>query len=240
MSLQETVSAIRRDFSQYPAQLRLFLELCPLILGPGRPVSSDSRHDGVWIAPASRRKRLMERISGHELGKLLVATLEASVPTAEKLAAICEQVFQSPAWPGTDKTGRQGVWLETGMKDFACIQCGQCCRNLDYRLELTEADYFLWQKLGRTDILEWVGIFKRRGQPPCYAIWVIPGTRSYAAVCPWLEKSRESGKWQCRIHSVKPEVCRQYPVSRKHARMTGCPAFNDGLRPAAPEESPCL
>ena len=169
----------------------------------------------------------MEKISLRDLGGLLVDTLAAAMPEPGKLAAICGQVFESPAYPGSDAAGRTGIWLETGMADFQCLQCGHCCRNLDYRLELTEADYTMWRELGRTDILDWVAVFRRQGQPASYAIWVIPGTRSYAAVCPWLEKKPESGRWQCRIHSVKPEICRQYPGSRKHGRMTGCPAFSE-------------
>jgi len=30
----------------------------------------------------------------------------------------------------------------------------------------------------------------------------------------------------CRIHDVKPEQCRKYSKSRKHAEETGCKAFD--------------
>lgn len=169
----------------------------------------------------------MQKISPGELGNLLLSTLETRMPGIPKLAELCELVFQSPAYPGTDEDGnRRGILVETGMESFVCRQCGKCCRSLDYRFELTEDDVRMWKKLGRKDILEWVAEFRRRGRAASYAIWVTPGTREFAPVCPWLKEIAGTGKWECLIHEVKPDVCRQYPASIKHARMTGCPAFD--------------
>jgi Fe-S-cluster containining protein len=44
-------------------------------------------------------------------------------------------------------------------------------------------------------------------------------------VCPWLTKIPTQNRWECQIHGVRPAVCRQYPGSRKHAEITGCPGF---------------
>lgn len=226
LSPEEAVSAIRFDFNQYAPQTRLFLNIYPLILGPGWTVIEDARHDGLWIAHPKHRKRNMEKISSKGLGTILLNTLAENRPGLKPLAGLCEKIFQARAYPGNDPSGcGEGIWLETGMERFQCRQCGRCCTNLDYRFELTAADYELWQELGRTDILEWVATFRRGGRITAYAIWVYPGTRQYAPVCPWLEEIAGTGIMQCRIHSVKPEVCRQYPASRKHAIMTGCPAF---------------
>lgn len=226
LSAEEAVSAIRFDFNQYAPQTPLFLELSPFILGPGWTVIEDARRDGLWIAPPKRRKRNMKKISSQDLAAILLHTLAENRPALETLAALCEQIFQARAYPGSDPSGRgEGIWMETGMEGFQCRQCGRCCTNLDYRFELTGADYELWQELGRSDILEWVATFRRGGRITAYAIWVYPGTRQYVPVCPWLEELAGTGIMQCRIHSVKPEVCRQYPASRKHANMTGCPAF---------------
>jgi len=226
LSPEAALRAIRSDFNQYPPQTRLFLELCPLVLKTDRPVINDSRNNAIWIkTPAGRRQR-MKKISPRELGEELLTTLASHRPESDELAGICSRVFNTAAYPGKDAScGRNGVWLETGMDTFACRQCGRCCSNLDYRFELTETDYRLWQKLGRTDILEWVAVFRRKGKILSYAIWVLPGTRNYAPACPWLEEIPGSEKSKCRIHSVKPQVCREYPGSRKHAQMTGCPAF---------------
>lgn len=226
LSPGEALRAIRSDFKQYPPQTRLFLELCPLVLKSGRPVINDSRNNAIWIKARAGRRHRMKKISPRELGEVLLKTLASQRPELDELARICSRVFNTAAYPGKDESrGLDGIWLETGMETFACQQCGGCCSKLDYRFELTETDYRLWQKLGRTDILEWVAVFPRKGKITSYAIWVLPGTRDYAPACPWLGKNAVSEKWECRIHSVKPQVCREYPGSRKHAQMTGCPAF---------------
>ncbi len=231
LSPDEALRAIRSDFKQYPPQTRLFLELCPLVLKSGRPVINDSRNNAIWIKTPAARRRRMKKISPRELGEVLLKSLASQRPDLDELAGICSRVFNTAAYPGKDESGkREGIWLETGMANFECQQCGRCCSNLDYRFELTETDYRLWEELGRTDILEWVAVFRRKGKIRSYAIWVMPGSRNYAPACPWLEKKAGSEKWECRIHSVKPQVCREYPGSRKHAQMTGCPAFK---KPAA-------
>jgi Fe-S-cluster containining protein len=32
----------------------------------------------------------------------------------------------------------------------------------------------------------------------------------------------DRNRYRCTIHDIRPTICRQYPGSRKHARMTGC------------------
>jgi Fe-S-cluster containining protein len=72
----------------------------------------------------------------------------------------------------------------------------------------------------------WVGVFDKKDSEPVYRIWMKPGTREFADSCPFLIQSpAEKQHWICRIHDVKPEICRQYPVSRKHGIMTGCRGF---------------
>ena len=226
LSPEEALAAIRNDFNQYPPQNRLFLDLSPLILKPGHAVIEDPHHDSVWIGVPGRGKGRMRKLSFRELGDYLCCTLEMSRPGPGRLADLCARVFNTSAYSGKNGSGgRKGIWLETGMDEFECRQCGRCCRNLDYRFELTEADYELWQRLGRTDIMEWVAAFRRNGEIISYAIWITPGTRNYASDCPWLKKIPGTDRWECTIHDVKPEVCREYPASRKHAQMTGCEAF---------------
>lgn len=223
---EAALQAIRNDFKQYPPQIRLFLDLSPLVLGPETPVIEDPHHNGIWIAVPGRRKRRMRKISYQDLGDYLCRTLDMVRPDLDRMADLCARVFNAPAYSGrAAEGGCEGIWLETGMDNFECRQCGRCCRQLDYRFELTKSDYQLWQRLGRTDILEWVGAFRRNGRIAAYAIWVTPGTRNYAPVCPWLKNIAGTDRWECSIHDVKPEVCREYPASRKHAQMTGCEAF---------------
>ncbi len=230
LSPEEALTAIRIDFNQYPPQTRLFLDLCPLILGRDMPVVEDSRHNCVWTPGADGvRMRRMRRLSFKALGDLLYHTLERSRPPPEVLADLCSRIFLTPAYPARKgKEKPAGIFIETGMADFQCRQCGQCCRSLDYHDQLTDADYRLWQEQGRTDILEWVGIFRQGDRIVSYAIWMEPGSRRLATVCPWLKRVSGSRRWVCHIHEVKPEICRQYPATRKHARLTGCPAFGEG------------
>ena len=78
---------------------------------------------------------------------------------------------------------------------------------------------------GRDDVLKWVGVYRNDRNRTVYRIWTIPGTRRLASVCPFLEHEPTENHWLCQIHEVKPTICRNYPVSRKHALMTGCPGF---------------
>jgi Fe-S-cluster containining protein len=154
--------------------------------------------------------------------------LEAADISPQKLSEVASRVFQAKVIPSQDPdTGRSGFLIETSIEDFRCRQCGHCCQSLDYHYEITEDDVARWQALGRTDILKWVGVFKGQNQETVYQIWVTPGTRQVADTCPFLEKDRATKRWFCRIHDAKPSICRQYPVGRKHANLTGCPGFDD-------------
>ena len=92
---------------------------------------------------------------------------------------------------------------------FKCKQCGNCCLNLTgaFQACASEADIRRWEEAGRD-------------------IWVNPRTGDDVARCPWLRKVPGADKYSCRIHDVKPDHCRRYPVSRKHAERTGCGGFD--------------
>lgn len=228
MSPEEAIAAIRFDFTLYPPQTELFLELCPIILGESANVTQDFRQDRLWMALPGSGKRRMQAIAPTKLGEMLCRRLEDNRPAPAVLAEICARTFKAPAY--IKKNGRpppdEAIWVETGMDHFQCRQCGQCCRQLDYHDQLTEADYQLWHRLGRTDILEWVGVYRRNGKVRSYSMWLEPGTRRYAPVCPWLKPTADGSRWICQIHEVKPEICRQYPYTRKHGLMTGCAGFD--------------
>ena len=218
------MDAIRTDFSQYGPQKLLFLELCKLVLGKDTIVRKDQEGEGVWIAahPGQRMKSLNFR----ELGDYLIKALESRPPSIELLTAVCQRVFRTRVYPGHDKSGKQvGVRVETGMEDFNCRQCGRCCQILKYHDGCTVENYRNWERLGRTDIMEWVNPITQNGEIVSCRIWVRPGTHHYAEVCPWLRKIPDRNRYECRIHDVRPEICRQYPGTKKHAEMTGCIGF---------------
>ena len=57
------------------------------------------------------------------------------------------------------------------------------------------------------------------GDQYVYDIWISPVTGEDVQRCPWLRKLPNKEKYICRIHDVKPEHCRAYPKSKKHASL---------------------
>jgi|GEM_PF-1985135 len=104
-------------------------------------------------------------------------------------------------------------------EEFSCKQCGNCCLNLNaHQSCATEEDVALWEENGRDDILEWVDEMI----PGVHDIWIHPQTGEDVSRCPWLRKLPRQEKYVCHIHDMKPEMCRNYPLSRQHAGETGC------------------
>ena len=226
LTTEQALEAICNDFRQYEPQTMLFCEIIRLISDGKITARRETDKDGAWIARAGRQK--MRWMNGTELVDYMCELLRNSNLSADSLAPICARVFQTRAYAEAEaESGRRGIRIETGMENFECNQCGQCCLSLDYQDQLKEKDVRRWQKLKRSDILEWVGVFKRNDEKKDYRIWMTPGTRQLAEKCPFLQKEPTENKWTCRIHDVKPGICRQYPVSRKHAIMTGCPGFDN-------------
>jgi len=120
------------------------------------------------------------------------------------------------------KTGATGLLVETEMEKFKCVQCGQCCLDLSdaYQTSAPESDINRWKREQRFDILEWVGTFEGMND-----IWISPRTGEYVNRCPWLRKLPKKSKYICRIHGTKPEKCRNFPKSKRHALDNGCKGF---------------
>lgn len=224
LSFKEAVTAIVIDFRQYAPQIPLILKVYKSILGPDALITEDARHCGLWISEDGHSRP--RPIGPDELRERLCRVLEKRPPPPGILVELCEEVFETHAWIGKDGEDA-GIWIETGLERFRCHQCGRCCRELDYHDQLTEADFALWEKEGRSDIMAWVQVIRVRGRVAAYTIWVDPETGLKTVGCPWLKRIPETGQLECQIHEVKPEVCRQYPGSRKHAKMTGCIGFDD-------------
>lgn len=112
-------------------------------------------------------------------------------------------------------------------QDFECKQCGQCCLNLHdaFQTSVSDEDVAMWRKAGRDDILEWVDSIPLGGENYIHDIWINPRTGDDVWRCPWLRKLPKQDKYICRIHDMKPEHCRNYPKSQKHAEETGCRGF---------------
>lgn len=224
LTIEQAIAAVCLDFRQYEPQVLLFSEIISVLSKGDIIAKREMGKDGIWIATAGQRK--MRWMEGTKLIDTMCDILSNSKADPMVLAAVCSRVFQSRAFPDEDpETNGTGIRILTGMEGFTCQQCGKCCRTLDYHNEVTAEDVARWKHTSRTDILDWVGVFEKNGPESVYRIWIKPGTREFAETCPFLKKMPHENRWICRIHNVKPQICRQYPVSRKHAIMTGCPGF---------------
>lgn len=221
---QQALRAVCLDLRQYAPQIPLMCDILRLI-SDRDTIIRDPRTGVVW----------MRRQDHHQLQQMVPAALvtatchglERSVLSLETLAVICRRVFQTRVWPSVNAvTGESGLSVSTAMASFRCRQCGHCCRRLDFRHELTAKDVERWRRAGREDLLAWVGVLKKDNGEAAYQIWVVPGTNRFAEECPFLKQGSSNHVWVCGIHEVKPTVCRQYPITRKHAVMTGCPGFD--------------
>jgi len=88
-----------------------------------------------------------------------------------------------------------------------CTQCGKCC--LKYGGSglggATDEDLAMWEET-RPDIMQYI-------DEVCPDLWVSPVTGEEMFRCPFLRKRPKQDKYNCRIHDVRPWVCRDYPVS---------------------------
>lgn len=224
LTVEEALRAVRIDFIQYKAQTALFLDASPMILGPEIHLFEDPKRSGFWLSRAGHRK--MRFLTVVDLRDRLCQALSGLRIPLHELSRLCGLVFETRACPGRSGTPpADGVWIETGMEAFRCRHCGSCCRILDYHKAITPADYGRWLAHGRTDILERVRVHRHGDDPPTFTVWIEPGGRWVSPVCPWLREEGHSGG-RCAIYALRPAVCRHYPGSRKHARMTGCIGFS--------------
>ena len=224
LTVNRAIKAIQSDFRQYDPQLMMFCEVHRLIAPEGVIMTRDASQNGVWVTVPG--KSAMRWLAGSELVAYMCKLVDAKEFTPDLLASICARVFRTRAWTAVDsRSGILGIWIETGMEGFHCRQCGHCCKSLEYRNELTAEDVARWKKQNRRDIWQWVGECRRGNGKTGYRMWVNPDTRRFVDICPFIEERSAENRWICKIHHTKPKICRNYPVSRKHGLMTGCPGF---------------
>ncbi len=224
LTTREAVQAVIADFRQYPPQLILFSGIIGLITDNRIRLKLVPGKEGAWINRPERPH--MKWLNGPETVNVMCDRMLDTPWNPDLLAQVCSRVFQARAAPETEAdTGKTGVRILTHMEDFNCRQCGFCCRFLEYQDEVTAEDVALWKAAGRKDILKWVKEIRLADQGPRFRAWIDPVTGKPADTCPFLRKEIQSGRWHCRIHRVKPAICRQFPLNRKHAAMSGCEGF---------------
>ena len=120
---------------------------------------------------------------------------------------------------------------------FNCRCCGHCCLQLidAYNGCVSDADLLRWQRLGRTDILDWVKTLDLGPNNKLHTAWVDPQTGEDVERCPWLLDMLEQKGHLCGIEAIKPDHCRAYPEHQKHAAETGCNGYSASEKDQADE-----
>ena len=155
--------------------------------------------DGVWIKSDGGQ----EFYYGIDLVEIFMDLLNSRPP--ETIARVYSKIeWVNATVAKHPETGVTGLLIETEMEKFECVQCGHCC--LDHE--------------NRYDILEWVDTFASLND-----VWISPKTGEPVNRCPWLRKLSKKDKYICRIHETKPEHCRNFPKSKRHALESGCKGF---------------
>ncbi|WP_300670810.1 YkgJ family cysteine cluster protein [Desulfoluna sp.] len=203
LTMEEAKNAVCMDLEHYGVQKEDLIEVAELA-GGGWP-------------DRFREVASVDEPSIDKVVSLVQEFLNSPTVTEEVLCGSFSIMFWGHVRKAVGPDGDEGVGLATGLHDFSCIQCGQCCTNLDYSRALTAEDVALWEQAGRHDILAWVGKDKEDGG---YTIWVHPETGEPEESCPFLRF--EKGKCLCTIHDIKPAICREYPATKKHGFMTDC------------------
>jgi Fe-S-cluster containining protein len=222
---EQAVEAVCIDFRGYRPQPMVFSDILRSLAGDDAACRREPGREGLWIA--GRRRGAMRWLEGDALVEHMCRALRRARPAQEQLAAICRRVFQTPCHAAADpQTGRTAIRIQTDMQGFTCRQCGRCCRVLAYPDSLAADDVTRFKAAGREDLLAWVGVARSDDGQERYRIWMVPGTNRFAPVCPFLKRGTSNHHWVCAIQEVKPDFCRHYPLSRKHAAMTGCPGFD--------------
>jgi len=111
---------------------------------------------------------------------------------------------------------------ESAIERDDCEQCGLCCRIFGNSITPTVMNLYSWIEQGRKDILRFFSAARDDGlRVNCAdllpedlgAIILIemrdPETGDYLTVCPFLRRI-EKDRYICDIHTVKPEMCRNY------------------------------
>lgn len=112
---------------------------------------------------------------------MLAQAFISKSPSSEDVSKIYRMIMGVKAYVGTGPGIDAGIWVETEMENFRCIQCGHCCLKLSgaYSTNAYEKDMVRWEKERRWDILDYV---------VGTDLWISPRTGQDVTRCPWLRK----------------------------------------------------
>ena len=223
IKLSIAIKEIIDDFRSYPEQYDLFAKVYSFLAG-GEAIAGEEecppmgiKYGGIWYQPGNMKERTFYNL--HKFEDLLTKAFSSKNLTGEDIIKLYKTVMGVNAYADKDPGRNVGIWVETEMEKFKCIQCGHCCLNLydAYSTTAYEEDLVRWEDEGRRDILEYIVDAD---------LWISHRTGEEVTRCPWLRKLPRKEKYICRIHDTKPRHCKDYPKSKKHALRTGCKGFS--------------
>ena len=110
---------------------------------------------------------------------------------------------------------------------FNCTGCGRCCTYGPYTgsMSADQEDIQRWEDAERYDILETAFFLYPNARTA--DLWRDPVTGDEVqGSCPWVRQVSKD-MWHCTIHALRPNVCRNYPVSTEQRDEFGCPGYWD-------------
>jgi Fe-S-cluster containining protein len=103
-----------------------------------------------------------------------------------------------------------------------CEQCGLCCRIFGNSITPTLMNLYSWIEQERKDILQYFSAARDDGSwvncadilpEDLGSVLLVemrdPRTGEYLTVCPFLKRTGKD-RYICGIHSIKPDMCRNY------------------------------
>ena len=222
LTFSQAIKDILDDFKFDPEQNELFAKVYSYLVGgkatPGEKECSPIgiKYGGIWHQPQGLEENIF--YTWHDFQDVLSQAFKTNPPSEQDILKLYKMVTGLNAYIGAGPGKLKGIWGETEMEKFKCIQCGHCCLNMNdaYATSAYEEDIARWEEEKRWDILEYIDVGD---------LWVSPRTGEDVSRCPWLRKLPNKDKYICRIHHTKPKHCRDYPDSKKHAMRTGCKGF---------------
>lgn len=103
-----------------------------------------------------------------------------------------------------------------------CTQCGKCCKTLLLgSIHISETEDWVGHPV--RSLADWAQAGLAGVDSSYVDLWINPRTGEEPERCPWLKKSPDKpGCYNCRIHDVRPSVCRDYPVDAEQAINHRC------------------
>ncbi len=86
------------------------------------------RYGGIWYRPENLEERRF--YNWHAFDDLLTQAFSLRSLSGEDIVKLHKMVTGVNASNGNGPEEKVGIWVETEMERFKCIQCGHCCLNL--------------------------------------------------------------------------------------------------------------